>query len=410
MKAGWTAKPIEEVCTFYNGLWTGKKPPYVTACVFRNTDFGHDGQLKDSEVAVLEVEAKQLAKRRLQYGDIILEKSGGGPKQAVGRVAFFDKTEGVHSFSNFTSAIRVNDAEQLIPQYLLKFLFWTYLSGVTEGMQSHSTGIRNLNGDAYKQIKVPLPPLEEQRRIVAVLDKAFAGIATATANAQKNLTNARELASACPTYGSDADRITIGELLERRWILDHMDGNHGGDYPRKDEFISSGVTYLSANCIRDGVVDFDRAKFLAPARASKLRKGFARNRDVLFAHNATVGPVALLETQDDFVVLGTSLTYYRCDENHIKPEYLASYLASSAFKVQYESVMRQSTRNQVPITKQREFYVAIPPIEVQAHMVASLVGFQDSGRRLVKQYQAKLAALNELKQSLLQKAFAGELT
>ena len=60
-------------------------------------------------------------------------------------------------------------------------------------MQSHSTGIRNLNADAYKEIAVPLPPLPEQKRIVAILDEAFAGLATATANAEKNLKNAREL-------------------------------------------------------------------------------------------------------------------------------------------------------------------------------------------------------------------------
>lgn len=411
MSEEWATKPLGAICEFSNGLWTGKKPPFEQAIVVRNTNFRPHGRLDHSDVALLDVEAKQLAKRRLQLGDIIIEKSGGGPKQPVGRVAYFDKSDGAYSFSNFTSAARVIDKSEVDPEYLIRFLDWCYISGVTEGMQSHSTGIRNLNLSAYKAIEVPLPPLVEQRRIVLVLDEAFAAIATATANAERNLANARELSAMFPAANMEQGvRLSIGELLSRGWLTGHMDGNHGGDYPRKDEFVGSGVTYLSANCIRDGLVDFGRAKFLSKGRAGKLRKGFAKNRDVLFAHNATVGPVALLETDAEFVVLGTSLTYYRCDEDHILPEYLASYLRSAAFVSQYAAVMRQSTRNQVPITKQREFYIDVPPVADQKNLMVALQGFQDDGRTLAKVYDAKLRSLATLKQSLLHRAFTGGLT
>ena len=105
----------------------------------------------------------------------------------------FDKLHGTFSFSNFTAALRVSESEELAFRYLHKFLHWTYLSGVTEGIQSHSTGIRNLNGDAYKAIEIAYPPLPEQQRIVALLDEAFAGLATAKANAERNLQNSRAI-------------------------------------------------------------------------------------------------------------------------------------------------------------------------------------------------------------------------
>ena len=114
-------------------------------------------------------------------------------KQPVGRVALFDKDQGDFSFSNFTASLRVIDPHELDFRFLHKFLHWTYVSGVTERMQSHSTGIRNLDGDAYKAIKITFPPLPKQRRIVAILDQAFEGIGTAKANAEKNLKNARAL-------------------------------------------------------------------------------------------------------------------------------------------------------------------------------------------------------------------------
>lgn len=166
----WKEKKLDEVCDFFNGLWNGKKPPYVEVGVIRNTNFTKDGELDDSDIAFLNVEKKQLEKRKLQYGDIILEKSGGGPKQPVGRVIIFKKKDGIFSFSNFTSTIRVKDHDELDFNYLHKFLFFSYISGTTEGMQSHSTGIRNLNLGAYKKIKIVFPLIKEQKAIVKKFD------------------------------------------------------------------------------------------------------------------------------------------------------------------------------------------------------------------------------------------------
>jgi type I restriction enzyme S subunit len=193
MKSGWKTKTLEDVCLFSNGLWKGEKPPFVNVGVIRNTNFTKDGTLDDTDIAYLDVEVKKLEKRRLQFGDIILEKSGGGPKQPVGRVVLFDKEGGDFSFSNFTSALRVLDPNELDFRFLHKLLHWIYLSGITEGMQSHSTGIRNLNGDAYKAIRISYPTLHEQRRIVGQLDEAFEGIAVAKANAEQKLTALAEL-------------------------------------------------------------------------------------------------------------------------------------------------------------------------------------------------------------------------
>ena len=215
MKVGWIKKSLDETCFFSNGLWKGEKAPLVNVGVIRNTNFTKDGTLDDSDIAYLDVELKKLEKRRLQFGDIILEKSGGGPKQPVGRVALFDKQESSFSFSNFTAAIRVRDEQELDFRYLHKQLYWTYLSGVTEGMQSHSTGIRNLDGHVYKAIEITFPSLAEQKRIVTLLDEAFTYIATAKANAEQNLQNARalfdsHLQSALTHGGSGWKSTTLG--------------------------------------------------------------------------------------------------------------------------------------------------------------------------------------------------------
>lgn len=157
----------------------------------------------------------------------------------------------------------------------------------------------------------------------------------------------------------------LRELIDKEYITYHLDGNHGGDYPRSDEFVDNGVPYISANCIVNGEVDFSRAKYLTPERASKLRKGIARDEDVLFAHNATVGPTVVLHTDEEKVILGTSLTAYRCNKKEIMPDYLKTYMLSDGFIQQYSAEMKQTTRNQVPITIQKKYLFLIPPIEEQ---------------------------------------------
>ena len=125
----------------------------------------------------------------------------------------------------------------------------------------------------------------------------------AEANAEKNIQNARalfesHLQSVFTQRGEGWDRVTLQTLLERGWIESHLDGNHGSDYPRKEEFLSEGIPYISANCLQDEAVHMARAKYLSPMRAALLRKGIAKDNDVLFAHNATVGPVAVLRTSN----------------------------------------------------------------------------------------------------------------
>lgn len=156
----------------------------------------------------------------------------------------------------------------------------------------------------------------------------------------------------------------IGALIERGLILEQIDGNHGELYPKSEEFVSSGVPYLSANCIVNGRVDLSKAKYLTPERAATLKKGKAKRGDVLFAHNATVGPVAVLDSVDE-AILSTTLTLYRCNDTKLNKDFLRHFMESSLFRQQYERVMGQSTRNQVPITTQREFWIYLPDITEQ---------------------------------------------
>jgi type I restriction enzyme S subunit len=168
----WNTTNLSDTKSFeyLNGLWTGKKPPFERAVVIRNTNFRDDGVLDLSDVALLDVESKKLVSRRLRKGDIIIERSGGGPKQPVGRVCFFYREDNrSYSFSNFTSTLRVKDTDSFLPLFVHYYLLYLYNSGFTIPLQRATTGIRNLDFSAYQEAKIPKPPKSEQERIVAVL-------------------------------------------------------------------------------------------------------------------------------------------------------------------------------------------------------------------------------------------------
>ena len=173
LPASWSFATIEQLCTIIGGLWTGKKPPFVRVGVIRNTNFRKDFKLDLTNVAYLDVESKQFAKRQLEYGDLILEKSGGSEKQPVGRTILFDRKESGYSYSNFTAVLRINDKNVITPHFLYYVLLDMYLKGATRHMQKQTTGIHNLIMDKYIALTIPIPPIAEQNRIVKTISDVY---------------------------------------------------------------------------------------------------------------------------------------------------------------------------------------------------------------------------------------------
>ena len=405
MKKGWKTKTLEEACQFSNGLWKGEKPPFVKVGVIRNTNFTKEGTLDDSDIAYLDVEAKKLEKRRLQFGDIILEKSGGGPKQPVGRVALFDKEDGDFSFSNFTAALRVLDPDGLDFRFVHKFLHWTYVSGVTEGMQSNSTGIRNLDGDAYKSIEISFPPLAEQQRIVGLLDEAFEGLATAKANAEKNLQNARALFES-HLQSVFADQWQIGELVTLAELAtDITDGDHLP--PPKSP---TGVPFITiGNIVKETrEIDFSDT-FMVPRAYFDALKPYKKPRqgDVLYTVTGSFGIPVIVRDDTEF-----------CFQRHIglvrpKPETSSSWLyyllMSPQLLKQANDGATGTAQKTVSLKLLRSFVVPKVSPKQQKQAVEKLDALTEETQRLARLYERKHAALEALTQSLLHQAFTGQL-
>jgi type I restriction enzyme, S subunit len=408
VKAGWKIQKLGALIEIQNGYAFSSKDYSESGYFLMRIGNVQNGFISTEDPKFIKLPADGSMQRFvLSENDILVSLTGN-----VGRIGVIEKRHLPAALNQRVARITCRKDSPATRDLLLHFLCsdWFKEELIKAG---HGAAQQNVSTKDLIEIEIPVPAIEEQHRIVTLLDEAFADIATANANAEKNLQNARSLFASRMQTLFDEDqsweRVQLEELLSRGWIESHLDGNHGSDYPRKEEFVESGVPYIAARALRGWEVDFSEAKYLTHERAATIRKGLAQDRDVLFAHNATVGPVGILKTNEPFVILGTSLTYYRCNENLILPEYLAHFMRSPAFVDQYSQVMKQSTRNQVPITKQREFFHVIPPLSIQQKIANDLDSLSEKIELLESIYRQKLTALEDLKKSLLHQAFSGQL-
>jgi len=158
------------------GDWGGE-PDDRAIGVIRSTNFNNDGKLDLSNIAYRTLSEKKFKEKKLFANDILIERSGGSETQPVGRVGFVTeemaKTD--YAFANFIQRISLND--EIYPKFVYFCLQQMYEMGVTAGMQSQTTGIRNLDWKQYVKVSLPKPSPNEQTAIANILSKVDEAIA-----------------------------------------------------------------------------------------------------------------------------------------------------------------------------------------------------------------------------------------
>lgn len=332
-----------------------------------------------------------------------LKNLGGGPKQPVGRVIIFDKKHGDFSFSNFTSYIRVKDNTILDFVFLHRFLYFAYVSGATEQMQSHSTGIRNLKFDEYKKIEISYPPLPEQKRIVAILDEAFAAIDQAKANTQKNLQNAKDLfesylQNVFAEKGEDWEEKRLADITEVK------DGTH--DSPK---YIKDGIPFVTQKNIRESGLTLEDTNFITREDHDKFykRSNVAYGDILISMIGANRGMSCIVDDKRVFSIKNVGLIK-KCES--INQGYLLHFLKSPIAKEYVAESSNGGAQEFVGLTALRNFPILVAPKKIQSTIVSKLNELSIETKKLESIYKQKLNDLEELRKSILQKAFAGELT
>jgi type I restriction enzyme S subunit len=306
------------------------------------------------------------------------------------------------------------DPQQITPEFLAYALH-----AQKEYIQSLATGttIKEVRPTKLKEmVSMPVPPLGEQRRLVTILDEAFAAIAAAAANAEKNLSNAYKLFDSVLARSIDTNRLgwttcTIADLVEKGIIFTPLDGNHGEIHPKKSDFVEAGVPFIMASDLGEGSVNLRECNFISGKTAKGLRKGFAKNHDVLLSHKGTIGRVAILNTDLDFVVLTPQVTYYRVkDSAALSNRYMRWFFESRTFRDEMGHIAGAgSTRAYIGITRQLDLHFSYPSLSEQIRIATIADNLMNTVGMLRKTYLKKIASLDELRRSLLKRAFEGKL-
>jgi type I restriction enzyme, S subunit len=280
-----------------------------------------------------------------------------------------------------------------------KFLYYALLSKKGE-LISRAVGNAqpNISQIKIKSTYVPVPPFPEQRRIVTILDEAFEGIDTAVANTEKNLANARALFNQFlnSTFNSDMNRWNrkkIGEVCNFE----------GGSQPPKSDFLFNYKPgYVRFLQIRD----FDSEKYVTFIPVSKKNR-LCESDDILIGrYGASVGKiltgkggaynVALIKTLPDLRVLSRSWLYY--------------FLLSAAFQGPLAKVASRSAQAGFSKEDIYSFPIPVTSLSEQELLSSRIDAMAHDCERLGVICREKLALLADLKQTILRKAFAGELT
>ncbi len=274
--------------------------------------------------------------------------------------------------------------------------FARHILGVQTGI-----GVPHISGQQIKEFEFARPPLAEQRRIVGILNEAFEGIATAKANAEKNLQNARAL------FESHLQAVftqRCGGWVEK--CLGEVFTTVTGNTPPKNnaDFYGDFIPLVKPPELCDSTVD-SAADGLSEVGAAVART--LPPKSILVSCIGNLGKIGLNIVP---VAFNQQINAILPDESKAIPEFMFFQVLSSSFKEQLEAMASGTT---VPIVNKSKFNsvtIVLPPLAIQKAIVAQSELLREETQRLESLYRRKLAALDELKKSLLHQAFSGELT
>lgn len=265
------------------------------------------------------------------------------------------------------------------------------------------TTVPKLNQEKMRSITIPLPPLSEQERIVAKLDKAFETIDKVKSNAEQNLNNAKELYKVVlnKVFNSNKyqfEHIKLDDLCE---II--TDGTH-----QTPTYADKGVIFLSAKNVTSEVIDWENIKYIPDNLHNELKKRVSPQKgDILLAKNGTTGVAAIVDRDCVFDIY-VSLCMLR-PKKTVNVQYLLLAINNPITKDKFNKSLIGIGVPNLHLNKIRETTVPIPSPKFQDEISSLLNGLKAEYLKLEQIYIKKIKECDELKQSILQKAFRGEL-
>jgi type I restriction enzyme S subunit len=358
-----------------------------------------------------------LASRSLSRGDIVIERSGGGDQQPVGRAVLFELSD---------PAVPTNFAGRLRPirghlsRYLIYLLSGLYTIGATRSAIKQTTGIQNLDLDAFLNTLVSIPDTQGQREIAAILDEETTRLDTLIEKKQdmiealqerKSMLFVRALETRGFRWGRSLENPSAGDDIPKGWKIPHLSTvleqlTNGYVGPTRDVLTDLGVKYIQSLHIKDGEIDFDRRPYYVPDDWHAARPRIhLRPQDVLIVQTGDIGQVAVVPHEFGPASCH-ALQICRVRREVVTGNYLGAYLRSPFGR---QSLLSRVTGALHPHLEGgiRDIPVVVPPLDTQGEVVGELRDCALPIDRLQRSLTRQIERIREHRQTVVTTAVRG---
>jgi len=282
-----------------------------------------------------------------------------------------------------------------------------FLNGVDFEKHRNGSTIPHIYFKDYKSERFPLLELPEQKRIVAILDSAFEVIDQAKANAEQNLQNAKELFESYLNHifeekGEDWEEKKLNEVVIETCNLSYGVVQPGNDF-------ENGLPVVRPVDLKSKYINKDRVKLMNPVNAEKYKRTTLQGNELLLCVRGDTGVIGLITNDFKGANVTRGIVPISFDENKISLEFGYYSFISPFFQKQIKDKTYGAALMQINIRDVRQLLMIIPPLKKQKQIVQKLDKLSAETKKLELVYQQKLEDLEDLKKSILQKAFNGEL-
>ncbi|MDD2500178.1 MAG: restriction endonuclease subunit S [Geobacter sp.] len=401
MKAGWEYRKLGEVCDVIGGGTPAKDNDlfYLKGTIPWATvrDMKSD-VISNTEFKITAEAVKGSSTNIIPKGSIVIATRVG-----LGKVCLLAQDTAINQ-----------DLKGVIPKnpgkLMVSYLF-QWFKNSTQIIIDEGTGatVQGVKLPFIKSLIIPIPPIKEQQRIVGILDKAFESIATAKANAEKNLQNARALfESHLQAVFSQRGEGWVEKRLEEVARIINGYAFKSTDFTPIEGAKSIKITNVG---VREFVCESDNylpADFTAKYPAFSVKTG-----SIVIALTRTIISgglkVAIIPDEYDGALLNQRVASIQPNQKLMTEPFLFAYLSTQSVVDYVTQRVNTLMQPNLSITDLRVMPIPAPPVHEQMRIADEISALRDETQRLESIYQQKLAALDELKKSLLDQAFRGEL-
>lgn len=397
---GWQVKTLGEVAVWGSGgtPQAGNPAYYGGSIPWAIIGDLNDGIVSTTEKSITEDGLANSSAKLVPAGAILIAMYGSIGKMGIA---------GVPMATNQAIAFALPNHDLILPTYL----FW-FLSSQRELFLSQGKGAtqQNISQTLLKAWQIPVPPLDEQGRIVETLDDHLSRLDKALAELSRNRSRFSSLRKAyldamyrgamSPSFGSP-------EIVRLSDVAAIINGDRGKNYPSKSFRVSAGIPFINAGHVDHGSIDMATMDFISPERFDLLGSGKVAKGDVLFCLRGSLGKVGIVRDFEKGAI-ASSLAILRSNERTL-PEYLLGYFQTSTASEMIRRFDNGTAQPNLSSANLAKFEVPLFSLEIQEQIVSQVQAVKQNLETLEAAHVHLTLQVNKLRRSVLHSAFQADV-